>query len=239
MLQALKRPVGDGGSNSIQPRTAVGVTWRGERRARELFRIQSIGTALRRIAPQRQRYGQRFSGKFVAEAALVFYAHSSSDSGAAKPAVYYIAATKVANWTSMVMVSQPGRVAPAADDLKGRIASFMEDASTEITPSEESRLAELAAVLPPGSSVYVAHTPNAGFAQVIHTALAVRRAGFLATPHIAVRRVPDARTLRAALAELRAAGVEQILLIAGDAPRPVGEFFSTLDVLESGIIQES
>jgi len=139
----------------------------------------------------------------------------------------------------MVMVSQPGRVAPAADDLKGRIASFMEDASTEITPSEESRLAELAAVLPPGSSVYVAHTPNAGFAQVIHTALAVRRAGFLATPHIAVRRVPDARTLRAALAELRAGGIEQILLIAGDAPRPIGEFSSTLDVLESRILEES
>ena len=46
-------------------------------------------------------------------------------------------------------------------------------------------------------------------------------------------------TLRAALAELRAGGVEDILLIAGDAPRPVGEFSSTLGVLESRIIEES
>jgi methylenetetrahydrofolate reductase (NADPH) len=29
------------------------------------------------------------------------------------------------------------------------------------------------------------------------------------------------------------------LLIAGDAPRPIGEFSSTLDVLETGILQES
>ena len=127
----------------------------------------------------------------------------------------------------MVNVSQSSLVAPLMDDLKGRIVSFMRGASTEITPSETNRLPELAAVLPPGAAVYVAHTPHASFAQVIQAALAVRRAGFVATPHIAVRRVPDSDTLRTALAELRAGGVEDILLIAGDAPRPVGEFSKT------------
>jgi methylenetetrahydrofolate reductase (NADPH) len=139
----------------------------------------------------------------------------------------------------MLTISQSGLAAPAISDLKSRIMTFMRGASTEITPSEEGRLAELAGVLPPGTAVYVAHTPHATFAQVIHAALAVRRAGFLATPHIAVRRVPDSGTLRAALAELHAGGVEDILLIAGDAPRPVGEFSATLDVLESRIIEES
>jgi methylenetetrahydrofolate reductase (NADPH) len=139
----------------------------------------------------------------------------------------------------MVKVNQPGRAAPATDDLKGRIVSFMRGASTEITPSEENRLPELKSVLPAGTAVYVAHTPNASFSQVIHAALAVRRAGFLATPHIAVRRVPNSQTLRAALAELRAGAVEHILLIAGDAPRPMGEFSGTLDVLNSRILEES
>jgi methylenetetrahydrofolate reductase (NADPH) len=139
----------------------------------------------------------------------------------------------------MDKLAQSGRTVPATDALKARIVSFMRAASTEITPPEENRLPELASVLAPGTPVYIAHTPHAGFAQVIHAALAARRAGFLATPHIAVRRVQDARTLRAALAELRAGGVDRILLIAGDAPQPVGEFSSTLDVLESGIVQES
>jgi len=139
----------------------------------------------------------------------------------------------------MIKVSQPGRAAPATDDLKGRIVSFMGGASTEITPSEESRLPELKSVLPAGTAVFVAHTPNASFGQVIHTALAVRSAGFLATPHIAVRRVPNPQTLRAGLAELVAGGVADILLIAGDAPRPIGEFSGTLDVLESRILVES
>jgi methylenetetrahydrofolate reductase (NADPH) len=139
----------------------------------------------------------------------------------------------------MVKGSQPGRAAAATDDLKGRIISFMGEASTEITPSEENRLSELKSVLPAGTAVFIAHTPTASFGQVIHAALAVRRAGFLATPHIAVRRVPNSQTLRAALAELRAGGVEDILLIAGDAPRPIGEFSSTLDVLETRILEES
>jgi methylenetetrahydrofolate reductase (NADH) len=139
----------------------------------------------------------------------------------------------------MVNVSQSDPAALEAVDLKRRIVSFMRGASTEITPSEESRLPELARVLPTGSALYIAHTPNAGFDQVIHAALAVRRAGFLATPHIAVRRVPSAQTLRAALAELRAGGIEHILLIAGDAPQPLGEFSGTLDVLKSRILEES
>jgi methylenetetrahydrofolate reductase (NADPH) len=139
----------------------------------------------------------------------------------------------------MLKVSQVDRASLAADDLKGRIVAFMRDASTEITPSEASRLPELAGVLPGGTALYVAHTPNASFDQVIHAALAARRAGFLATPHIAVRRVASAQALRAALAQLRTGGVEHILLIAGDAPRPIGEFSGTLDVIESGILEES
>jgi methylenetetrahydrofolate reductase (NADPH) len=139
----------------------------------------------------------------------------------------------------MVKVGQPGRAAPATDDLTGRILSFMRDASTEITPAEENRLPELKSVLPAGTIIYVAHTPKTAFAQVIQAALAVQRAGFLAAPHIAVRRVADSRTLRSGLAQLRAGGVEEILLIAGDAPRPVGEFSGTLDVLASQVVEES
>ena len=139
----------------------------------------------------------------------------------------------------MLKVNEPARAAPAAGDVKARIMAFMRDASTEITPAEENRLPELAAILAPGTPVYVAHTPNAGFADVIRAALALRRAGLLATPHIAVRRVSTTPALRAALDELRSGGVDRILLIAGDAARPMGELASTLDVLRCGVLQES
>ena len=139
----------------------------------------------------------------------------------------------------MGKVIQSVRAAPVTSDVKDRIVSFMRGASTEITPAEQDRLPELAAILPPSTPVYVAHTPNASFAEVIRAAIALRRVGLLATPHIAVRRCPTTAALRGALAELHDGGVDHILLIAGDAARPIGEFASTLDVLRSGIFQDS
>jgi methylenetetrahydrofolate reductase (NADPH) len=133
----------------------------------------------------------------------------------------------------------PTTLATSEGGLKERVMHFVREASIEITPSDEQRLPILLALLPPGTAVYVAHTPNATLDQVVQAALAVQRAGFTATPHIVARRINYAHTLRIALARLRAGGVEQILLIAGDAQRASGEFNSTLDVLAAGILDHS
>jgi len=132
----------------------------------------------------------------------------------------------------------PTTLATSKGDLKERVIRFVSEASIEITPSDEQRLPDLVALLPAGTAVYVAHTPNTTLDQVIQTALAVQRAGFTATPHIVARRINYAHTLRIAIARLRAGGVERILSIAGDA-RASGDFNSTLDILASGILDHS
>ena len=123
--------------------------------------------------------------------------------------------------------------------VNSRFARFMRGASTEVAPADEKCLPELAALLPRGMALYIPHTPHADFGHVIRTALAAQRAGFLATPHIAARRIADARTLARGLDELRSGGIERILLIAGDAARPIGEFADTLDILRSGVLEGS
>src|SRR5579864_1319045 len=123
--------------------------------------------------------------------------------------------------------------------LEERVVAFMRAASVEITPSEERHLPALRALLPVECAVYVSHVPSATLAQVIKTALAVQAAGFQATPHLVARRINYPATLRTSLAELAAHGVEQVLLVAGDTEHPAGEFESTLDVLESGLIENS
>jgi methylenetetrahydrofolate reductase (NADPH) len=55
-------------------------------------------------------------------------------------------------------------------------------------------------------------------------------------PHIAARRIASAAQLGGALAALRASGVDEILLIAGDRALPAGEFSSTLQILASGAL---
>lgn len=109
----------------------------------------------------------------------------------------------------------------------------------EITPSDEKRLPELAALLPKATAIYVAHPPNTNLKHVVETALAAQRAGFTAVPHVVARRINYPQTLRTTLAELRTGGIGQLLLVAGDGPRVAGEFASTLDVLNSGILEES
>ncbi len=123
--------------------------------------------------------------------------------------------------------------------LKDRVIAFMRSASIEITPSEQKHLPALRDLLPRQCPIYVSHVPTSSLAQVVKTALVVQAAGFQATPHIVVRRINYPETLRTALAELLAHGVEQALLVAGDTEHAAGEYESTLDVLASGLLQKS
>jgi methylenetetrahydrofolate reductase (NADPH) len=63
--------------------------------------------------------------------------------------------------------------------------------------------------------------------------------GFRASPHIVARRLPSEDALQNALRQLSDAGIEQVLLVAGDLERPVGKFTSTLEVMESGLLETS
>jgi methylenetetrahydrofolate reductase (NADH) len=124
-------------------------------------------------------------------------------------------------------------------ELKRRIVDFVRGASTEISTHDEQQLGTLAAELPPGTSVYVAHTPKASLEDVVRVAVKVQALGLPASPHIVARRVPSREALARALEQLRAGGVGQVLLVAGDLAEPAGPFTSTLDVLDSGCLEQA
>jgi methylenetetrahydrofolate reductase (NADPH) len=124
-------------------------------------------------------------------------------------------------------------------ELKRRIVQFMGSASTEISTHDEPHLAELARELPVGTTVYVAHVPKASLADVVRVALKVQALGLTASPHIVARRLESQASLRSALHELTAGGVHQVLLVAGDLPKPAGNFTSTLEVVDSGALEEA
>ena len=124
-------------------------------------------------------------------------------------------------------------------DPKRRIVEFATGASTEITSHDDDSIAELAAILPPGTVVYVAHTPKATLAEVASTSIKVEAAGLTASPHIVARRVLDARSLREAARRLEHAGVRRALVVAGDLTTPAGPYSSSLEVLESDILADA
>jgi methylenetetrahydrofolate reductase (NADPH) len=122
-----------------------------------------------------------------------------------------------------------------ADALKQGLREFVAAGSTEVTPHDEPRLEEFARVIPHGMCVYVAHTPKASLDDVVRIAVRLRALGLAVSPHIVARRVADVETLRRALRTLVDAGIEQILLIAGDCAVSQGRFASTIELLESRV----
>jgi methylenetetrahydrofolate reductase (NADPH) len=124
--------------------------------------------------------------------------------------------------------------------LKQRVSEFARNTSTEISAADEKLLDELAGVLPKGMTVYVAHTgKEVELPDVIRIATKVQKLGYRASPHIAARRQRSEQELRDNLKVAVDAGVEQVLLIAGDLNPPAGPFDSSMAVLESGAIIES
>lgn len=124
-------------------------------------------------------------------------------------------------------------------ELKRAIIAFARRASTEISPHDEKLLDGLAQRLPAGMPIYVAHTPRCSVEDVVRVAVKVQSLGFTASPHLVARRLASERTLRDALARLRAQGIEQVLLVAGDLDRPLGPFKSTLEVIATGALEAS
>ena len=119
------------------------------------------------------------------------------------------------------------------------IADFARRASLEITSADGALPATLVGRLPAGTSLYVAHTPNAKLADVAEVACVAERAGFHGCPHLVARRIASRTELDAALARLRDGGVSRALLVAGDLTPPAGEYASTLDILESGALDRA
>ena len=119
------------------------------------------------------------------------------------------------------------------------IAAFAGRASLEITSADGALPATLAGRLPAGTALYVAHTPNAKLADVAEVSCAAERAGFHGCPHLVARRIASRAELDAALARLREGGVSRALLVAGDPTPPAGEYAGTLDILDSGALDDA
>lgn len=123
---------------------------------------------------------------------------------------------------------------PIRGDPKERVVEFVRTASLEITPHDQASVAELTGLVPPGTAVYVTHTPKASVRDVADTACHVESLGFRAFPHLVARRIASEAALDAALRRLRDHGVTRAMLVAGDLSTPAGIYSGTLDILESG-----
>jgi methylenetetrahydrofolate reductase (NADPH) len=119
-----------------------------------------------------------------------------------------------------------------------RVAAFAACASFEATRLEPGDLEALRAGFPRGTPIYVSAIPKRPPAAQVETAALVAGGGFEPVPHIPARSFASAADLDRHLGLLTdGAGVRRVLVIGGDLPAPVGQFFAALEVIESGLLQ--
>lgn len=111
-------------------------------------------------------------------------------------------------------------------------------ATVELAPRQIESAGCLTDHLPAGTSVYVPFTPGATRHDTVAACQRLRDQGMHAVPHLAARSLAGSDELDDWLGALAAVGVAGVMLVAGDRRRPAGPYRDTLDVLESGKLEE-
>ena len=101
----------------------------------------------------------------------------------------------------------------------------------EVLPLEGAEEGVLAHLPREGSRVTITASPRKGPEATLDLSERLARHGYTVVPHLSARLVRDREHLAEALARLRAAGVHELFVPAGDAREPVGEFSGAADLL--------
>jgi methylenetetrahydrofolate reductase (NADPH) len=111
--------------------------------------------------------------------------------------------------------------------------------SIETTVREAARIERFGDSLRPGTCVYIAHVPGTDWQKTVALATRLRKEQMEPVPHIVARRISSLTQLDEVLSRLVSeAGVRQVLAVAGDIEKPIGELDSALQILEMGIFEK-
>ena len=115
-------------------------------------------------------------------------------------------------------------------------ADMIEGWSIEVMPRTAAKVDDFRELLPAGTRVYIAHLDGTPIEDMVATARRLNRQGFPVMPHLPARSIPDVSTLADWLERYRGeADVRQALLLGGGRATPVGDFHSSMQLVETGL----
>ena len=121
-----------------------------------------------------------------------------------------------------------------------RVETFLQNFSIEVMPRTAEKVEDFRAILPEGTRVYIAHIDGTPIEEMVATAKRIAADGFPVMPHFPARIIKDAATLEDWILRYQGeAGVEQGLLLAGGVPDPVGDFDSSMQLMETGLFDKA
>jgi methylenetetrahydrofolate reductase (NADH) len=117
-------------------------------------------------------------------------------------------------------------------DQSVTLADFLRAPRYEVLPTEDAA-AKVAAFVPHDVTITVTASPRRGMPATIHLAVALAGLGYRAVPHLSARMIRDRAELGQILDALKAAGIRDVFVVAGDAPKAAGEFGDAVSLLSA------
>ena len=125
-----------------------------------------------------------------------------------------------------------------AIDVLDAQRELVRSASLELSPRQLESTGPLTDYLSRGTRVYIPSIPGARWGDTVAACDRLVAEGMLPVPHLPARLMKSAEQLDDRLDKLAGAGVEELLLVAGDHKSAAGPYRDTLEVLESGKLVE-
>ena len=127
---------------------------------------------------------------------------------------------------------------PPKTRIQAALRDLVRGASVEILASQLPSPEVLAGHLPRGASVYVPFPPKGRWPETMAACERVRAAGMKPVPHLVARSVRSPDHLDERLSAAVDAGVDSLMLVAGDRATPAGPYADTPALLDSGLLAD-
>ena len=112
------------------------------------------------------------------------------------------------------------------------LAEFLRTPRYEIFPTDDV-LDLVAAYVPQEVTLAVTASPRRGLPATVQLAARLSQLGYRAVPHLSARLIRDRAELGQILEALKAANIQNVFVIAGDAREPAGQFPDSMSLLEA------
>ena len=116
------------------------------------------------------------------------------------------------------------------------LKDFISGYSIEVIPKTVAKTESFGDILPKSTRVYLAHLQDADITEMVPAAKKLNDEGFTVMPHIPARVIKNKAMLGDWLSMYQnEAGVDEALLIAGGSSKPIGDYDSSIKLIESGL----
>ena len=120
------------------------------------------------------------------------------------------------------------------------LVSLLRNFSIEVMPRTAEKIEDFSAILPKSTRVYIAHIEGTPIEDMVKTAARLSKDGFEVMPHFPARIIQNKSVLADWISRYQnEANVSQALILAGGIPKPIGDFDSSMQLLETGLFDKT